>query len=56
MDAALQRLIEQVQTARTEKLQVDIRGGGTKAFYGGTPQLQAAFAAIAASHAQVRPL
>lgn len=38
MDAALQRLIEQVQTARTEKLQVDIRGGGTKAFYGGTPQ------------------
>lgn len=38
MDEALQRLIEQVQTARTEKLQVDIRGGGTKAFYGGTPQ------------------
>jgi glycolate oxidase FAD binding subunit len=38
MDEALQRLIEQVQTTRTEKLQVDIRGGGTKAFYGGTPQ------------------
>ena len=38
MDEALQRLIEQVQTARTEKLQVDVRGGGTKAFYGGTPQ------------------
>ncbi len=38
MDEALQRLIEQVQTARAEKLQVDIRGGGTKAFYGGTPQ------------------
>lgn len=38
MDDALQRLVEQVRTARAEKLQVDIRGGGTKAFYGGTPQ------------------
>lgn len=38
MDDALQRLLEQVQTARAEKLQIDIRGGGTKAFYGGTPQ------------------
>ena len=38
MDDALQRLVEQVQAARAEKLQIDIRGGGTKAFYGGTPQ------------------
>ena len=38
MDTALQRIVEQVQTARAERLQVDIRGGGTKAFYGGTPQ------------------
>ena len=38
MDEALQRMAEQVQTARAEKLQIDIRGGGTKAFYGGTPQ------------------
>ena len=38
MDDVLQRLAEQVQTARAEKLQIDIRGGGTKAFYGGTPQ------------------
>ena len=38
MDDALQRMVGQVQTARAEKLQIDIRGGGSKAFYGGTPQ------------------
>ena len=38
MDEALQRIAQQVQTARAGKLQIDIRGGGTKAFYGGTPQ------------------
>ncbi len=38
MDAALQRLVAQINTARAEKLQLDIRGGGTKVFYGGLPQ------------------
>lgn len=38
MDDALRPWVEQVQTARAERLQIDIRGGGTKAFYGGTPQ------------------
>jgi glycolate oxidase FAD binding subunit len=34
---ALQRLIQQVQAARHARTALDIRGGGTKAFYGGTP-------------------
>ena len=34
MDAALQTLAVQVQAARTAKTQLDIRGGGTKSFYG----------------------
>ncbi|MDP1899520.1 MAG: glycolate oxidase subunit GlcE [Rubrivivax sp.] len=34
---ALQRLIQQVQAARHAKTVLDIRGGGTKAFYGGSP-------------------
>ena len=34
----LARLVDQVQTARAEKLQLDIRGGGTKTFYGGLAQ------------------
>ncbi|MFO1218828.1 MAG: glycolate oxidase subunit GlcE [Burkholderiaceae bacterium] len=38
MDAALQRLIDQVQTARAMKTALDIRGGSTKAFYGETPR------------------
>jgi glycolate oxidase FAD binding subunit len=33
-DPALARLIDQVQTARAAKVRLDIRGGGTKAFYG----------------------
>ena len=35
---ALDRLIDQVQTARAEGGALDIRGGGTKAFYGGEPR------------------
>jgi glycolate oxidase FAD binding subunit len=31
---ALDRLIDQIQTARSQKGALDIRGGGTKAFYG----------------------
>ena len=37
-DTALQRLIDQIQTARSQKVTLDIRGGGTKAFYGEAPQ------------------
>ena len=36
-DPALSRLINQVQAARAERKPLDIRGGGTKAFYGGEP-------------------
>jgi glycolate oxidase FAD binding subunit len=35
MDDALQRLVDQVQAARADKRVLDIRGGGSKAFYGG---------------------
>lgn len=37
-DPALQRLIDQVRAARDRKTALDVRGGGTKAFYGGTPR------------------
>ena len=37
MNAALKRLVDQVQSARAERTPLDIRGGGTKAFYGGEP-------------------
>jgi FAD/FMN-containing dehydrogenase len=37
-DPALARLIDQVDHARTHRASVDIRGGGTKAFYGGPPK------------------
>ena len=37
MDAALKRLVDQVQSARVARTPLDIRGGGTKAFYGGEP-------------------
>ncbi len=37
-DPALQRLIEQVRAARAEGTVLDIRGGGTKAWYGEAPQ------------------
>jgi len=40
-DAALARLIDQVQTARAKRSEgawLDIRGGGTKAFYGEAPR------------------
>jgi glycolate oxidase FAD binding subunit len=37
-DAPLARLIDQVQTARAQHAALDIRGGGTKAFYGGRPR------------------
>jgi len=35
MDAALAGLVEQLRAARAAKTPLDIRGGGTKAFYGG---------------------
>ncbi|MBA4177465.1 MAG: glycolate oxidase subunit GlcE [Leptothrix sp. (in: Bacteria)] len=35
MDDALARLVDQVQAARADKRVLDIRGGGTKTFYGG---------------------
>jgi hypothetical protein len=41
MDAhepARRRLIDQVLTARDLKVALDIRGGSTKAFYGGVPR------------------
>jgi FAD/FMN-containing dehydrogenase len=37
-DPVLVRLIDQVDHARTHQAPVDIRGGGTKAFYGGPPK------------------
>jgi glycolate oxidase FAD binding subunit len=37
MDPVLARLTDQVQAARSCKTALDIRGGGTKAFYGGAP-------------------
>jgi len=37
-DPQLQRLIDQIQTARSQRASLDIRGGGTKAFYGQAPQ------------------
>jgi glycolate dehydrogenase FAD-binding subunit len=37
-DPALERLIDQVQTARAARGTLEIRGGGSKAFYGETPQ------------------
>jgi glycolate oxidase FAD binding subunit len=37
-DVALNRLIDRVQTARAANATLDIRGGGTKAFYGEAPQ------------------
>jgi FAD/FMN-containing dehydrogenase len=36
-DPALARLIDQVRGACASRAPLDIRGGGTKAFYGGTP-------------------
>ena len=38
LDPALARLIDQIHTARAAKGSLDIRGGGTKAFYGEAPQ------------------
>ncbi|MCA0241948.1 MAG: glycolate oxidase subunit GlcE [Proteobacteria bacterium] len=40
IDPALARLIDQVQTARDALAPLDIRGGGSKSFYGGVPQGQ----------------
>ena len=37
-DPVLVRLIDQVDRARLHQAPMDIRGGGTKAFYGGPPQ------------------
>ncbi len=37
-DPVLRRLIEQVRSARDEHTALDIRGGGSKAFYGGVPR------------------
>jgi glycolate oxidase FAD binding subunit len=37
MDAALQGLVDRVQAARVAKASLEIRGGGTKAFYGEAP-------------------
>ena len=37
-DAALQPLIDRVNTARAAGAQLDIQGGGTKRFYGETPR------------------
>ncbi len=37
-DPVLVRLIDQVERARSHQAPVDIRGGGTKAFYGGLPK------------------
>jgi glycolate oxidase FAD binding subunit len=47
MDETLQRLVEQVQAARAHRRVLDIRGGGTKAFYGG---------AVTGEALDVRPL
>jgi glycolate oxidase FAD binding subunit len=38
MDAALARIVDQVQTARAAKATLRITGGGTKDFYGNAPQ------------------
>jgi glycolate oxidase FAD binding subunit len=38
VDTALQRLVDQVQTARHQKAALDIRGGATKAWYGEAPR------------------
>ncbi len=40
MDAALSALVDQVKAARAVHAQLDIRGGGSKRFYGQTPQGQ----------------
>lgn len=37
-DPALARLIDRVDHARSHRVPVDIRGGGTKVFYGGLPK------------------
>jgi glycolate oxidase FAD binding subunit len=37
-DAALARLADRVRAARADRATLDIRGGGSKAFYGGLPQ------------------
>jgi glycolate dehydrogenase FAD-binding subunit len=37
-DPALARLLDQVDQARSRRAPLDIRGGGTKVFYGGTPR------------------
>jgi glycolate oxidase FAD binding subunit len=37
MDPALARLVDRVQAARAARTALEIRGGGTKAFYGGEP-------------------
>ena len=37
-DAALRRLVDQVATGHHMKAPLDIRGGGTKSFYGGNPR------------------
>jgi len=36
-DPVLARLIDQVDRARAQRQHLDIRGGGTKTFYGGLP-------------------
>jgi len=36
-DPVLSRLVNQVQVAAADRVPLDIRGGGTKAFYGGEP-------------------
>jgi glycolate oxidase FAD binding subunit len=41
MDAALATLVDRVRAARSHKTALDIRGGGTKAFYGETPRGEA---------------
>jgi len=38
MQAALATLVDRVRAARADKTPLDIRGGGTKAFYGEAPQ------------------
>jgi glycolate oxidase FAD binding subunit len=38
IDPALARLVDQVQTARSQRGALNIRGGGTKSFYGGEPR------------------
>lgn len=40
MEAALQELTERVQAARAARQPLEIRGGGTKLFYGGVPSGQ----------------